>query len=101
MVNNKPTLFVDSIVNSESGSENQNIFDSRRNYKGRVYHRLDDIISFKLIGRRVWINLTIAGQSIYGEVYMVEANYIHIKREDCITTVAIKDILEIKITSIL
>lgn len=100
-MNNKPTLFVDSIVNSENGSENQNIFDSRRNYKGKVFHRLDDIISFKLIGRRVWINLTVSGQIIYGEVYMIETNFIHIKKEDYVVTVAIKDILEIRITSIL
>lgn len=49
---NKPTLFVNSITKNIVGKENQNIFDSRKNIKSKVFHRIDDIVSFKSLNKK-------------------------------------------------
>ena len=67
-MNNKPTLFVNSISCSEIGKENQNLYDSRRNIKGKVFHRIDDIIGFISIAKKVFVLLNYSNNIFYGEI---------------------------------
>ena len=78
-MNNRPTLFVNSISVDAIGRENQNIFDSRKNIKGKIYHRIDDIISLISIGRKVYILVNCDNVIFYGEVIGLNKNNIFLK----------------------
>lgn len=97
-VYNKPTLFVNSISLSESGKENQSFYDSRRNIKGKVYHRIDDILSLLSYGRKVFVLINYLNNIYFGEVVGINYNYITIKNDFSVKSLEIKNILEIKIT---
>ncbi len=96
---NKPTLFVNSITKNIVGKENQNIFDSRRNIKSKVFHRIDDIVSFKSLNKRVFVLINYESNTFYGEVISIDFSYIHLKKEESILLLLIKNISDIKITS--
>ena len=98
-VYNKPTLFVNSISIGTVGKENQNYYDSRRNIKGKVYHRIDDIISLMSYGRRVHGIFNYLNTLYVGEVIGINYNYVIIKNECSVKSLEIKNILDIKITS--
>lgn len=99
-MNNKPTLFVDSVTREYDGSENQNSFDSRRNQKGRIFHRIDDILSFMYIGKRVFVEVFLNNDCHYGEIYKIDNKFLHLKKEDSIMSVLILDIIDLKISSL-
>lgn len=99
-MNNKPTLFVNSISCSEIGKENQNLYDSRRNIKGKVFHRIDDIIGFISIAKKVFVLLNYSNNIFYGEIVAVNYNYLVVKNENTILSFDVKNISEIKIVSI-
>lgn len=96
---NKPTLFVNSISLGANGKENQSYYDSRKNIKGKVYHRIDDIISLISYGRKVFVLVNHLNSFYFGEVIGVNYNFIIVKNEFSVKTLEIKNILEIKITS--
>ena len=98
---NKPTLFVNSITKNIVGKENQNIFDSRKNIKSKVFHRIDDIVSFKSLNKRVFVLIDYECSTFYGEIILIDLSYIHLKKEESIILLQIKNISDIKITSTL
>ena len=77
---NKPTLFVNSITKNIVGKENQNIFDSRKNIKSKVFHRIDDIVSFKSLNKRVFVLIDYEYNTFYGEIILIDLSYIHLKK---------------------
>ena len=98
---NRPTLFVNSITKNEIGKENQNIFDSRKILKSKVFHRIDDILGFKILGKRVFVLIDYVNNTFYGEVIGIDRSYIHLKKEESIVALMIPNIMDIKITSTL
>lgn len=98
---NKPTLFVNSITKNIVGKENQNIYDSRKNIKSKVFHRIDDIVSFKSLNKRVFVLIDYERNTFYGEIILIDLSYIHLKKEESIILLQIKNISDIKITSTL
>lgn len=98
-MNNKPTLFVNSITMNENGKENQNIYDSRRNVKGKIFHRIDDILGFISLGRKVFVLINFANKTFYGEVVGLNNNYIFLKNDETVISLLVSNILEIRITS--
>ena len=99
-MNNQPTLFVESIIKKEIGNENQNIYDSRKHQKGRVHHRIDDINSFKSINKRIWVSIHVNSNSFFGEVLTIDKSNISLNIGGNILNFMIKDIVELKISSI-
>ena len=75
-MNNKPTLFVSSICLNESGKENQKYFDSRKSFKSKVLHRIDDVISFITFGKRVFLCVNYLNKYYCGEVIGIKYNFI-------------------------
>ena len=98
---NRPTLFVNSVTKNEIGKENQNIYYSRKCFKSKVSHRIDDIISFLNIGKRVFVLVSIKSSTFYGEIIGLESKFIHLKREESIIALSIENITDLKITSAL
>ncbi len=96
-MNNKPTLFVNSISVDAIGRENQNLYDSRKNIKGKIYHRIDDIISLISLGRKVYILVNCDNVIFYGEVIGLNKNNIFLKNNDIMTSLVINNIKEIRI----
>ena len=99
-MNNKPTLFVNSVTKNVCGNENQSIFDSRKNIKSIVLHRLDDILGLLYISRRVNVTIDYESNQFAGEIIGIERNYIHLKKEDSILSLLIENIKDIKISSV-
>lgn len=97
---NKPTLFVNSISIEEVGKENQNYFDSRKCFKGKVFHRVDDIISFMSHNKRVYVLINCLNVNFYGEVVGVNYNYLILRNDNMTQTYSLKNIIEIKILTI-
>ena len=79
---NKPTLFVNSISIEEVGKENQNYFDSRKSLKGKVFHRVDDIISFMSHNKREFVLINYLNSNFYGEVIGVNYNYLILRSDN-------------------
>ena len=98
---NKPILFVNSISIEEVGKENQNYFDSRKSFKSKVFHRVDDIISFMNYNKRIFVLINFQNCNFYGEVVGINYDYIILKNETIIQTYQLKNIYEIKILTIL
>lgn len=96
-MNNKPTLFVNSISIDSNGRENQYIYDSRKNVKGKIFHRLDDILSLISLERKVFVLVNYDNVFFYGEVISVNNNYVFLKNNDVVSSLAINKIKEIRI----
>ena len=96
-MNNKPTLFVNSISVDLNGRENQYVYDSRRNVKGKIFHRLDDILSLISLGRKVFVIINYENVLFYGEVISVKNNCVFLKNNDIVSSLIINKIKEIKI----
>jgi hypothetical protein len=86
---------------NEIGKENQNIFDSRRGIKNKVYHKIDDIKAFIYYGKRPFVSLFFSDFFISGEVIMLDENSILIRGKYDTKSYKIKDIIEIKISYLL
>ena len=100
-MNNKPTLFVNSITKNVSGNENQSIYDSRKTMKSIVLHRLDDIYALVYLGKRALVSINYENNIFVGEIVGFERNYIHLKKENSILTLLVENIKEIKISKVL
>ena len=98
---NKPTLFVNSISISENGKENQNYYDSRKSYKSKILHRIDDVISFITLGKRVFLCVNYMNNFHCGEVIGINYSYVILKTDMIVNSFAVNNITEIKITSLL
>lgn len=98
-MDNRPTLFVNTITKNLIGKENQNIFDSRKTCKSKVLHRIDDILSFKYYGKKVYVRINYLQSIFYGEVVDIKGKYIHIKNDESIISILIGNILDIVITT--
>ena len=96
-MNNKPTLFVNSISIDAIGRENQNIYDSRKNIKGKIFHRIDDILSLISLGRKVYVLVNYDNVLFYGEVIGINNNNIFLKNNDIMSSLKINNIKEIRI----
>lgn len=96
---NKPILFVNSISNSINGKENQNIYDSRRVIKSRIFHRIDDINAMKYLYKKVFVCLVCNLNYYNGEYIDNDKNYIYIRQTNEVFKVNIAFINDIKIIS--
>ena len=76
---------------------NQNIYDSRRNIKGKIFHRIDDILSLLSLGRKVFVLVNHENTLFYGEVIGLNGTYIFLKNDDIVSSLMIANINEIKI----
>jgi hypothetical protein len=99
-MNNKPTLFVSTVTNNVCGNENQSVFDSRKNIKSIVLHRLDDILALLYLGRRVNVKVSYENNIFVGEIIGVERNYIHIRKDSGVLSLLIDNITELKMSLI-
>ena len=100
-MNNKPTLFVNTICLGKNSSENQSFYDSRKDIKGNVFHRIDDIISFHSLGKKVYIEIYGKHLKLDGFFLYYDKKYIHIKKNDIIQTISVVDVSEIRIIKVL
>ena len=97
---NKPTLFVSSVFYGNDISKNQILYDSRKNAKNKVFHRLDDIKSFILFGKKVYINARCNVVNYEGYVVYFDNKCIQIKYNEITRCIFMKDIDEIKIINV-
>ena len=86
---------------NEIGKENQNVYDSRRDIKNRVYHKLDDIKAFLYYGKRPIVSLFFNDFFITGEVVNLDKEMILIRGKYDTKSYKVKDIIEIKISYLL
>ena len=96
-MNNKPTLFVNSITENVRGNENQSYYDSRRSIKSIVLHRIDDILGLLYVGKRVYVAVSYESNVFCGEIIAVERNFIHLRKDNSTLSLLIENIKEIKI----
>lgn len=97
---NKPTLFVNSIIYKINSNGNQVIFDSRNNPKDKISHRLDDVRSFLIIGRNVYLKIRCKTNVYEGYALYLDNKCINIKNNSISIAIFTKDIDEIKIISV-
>jgi hypothetical protein len=100
-VNNKPLLFVNSITKNELGNENQLVYDSRKYHKGRVLHRIDDILGFMNLGKKVYVFVLYFDKNYYGEVFKIDSNTLSVKNSENISFFLLNNIKDLKIERIL
>ena len=100
-LNNKPILFVNSISFNEVGKENQNIFDSMKDVKNKLFHKLDDLIAFLYYGKRPFVTIYFNDFFVSGEVLKLDKNVLFLRGKYDSKSYKVKDILEIKISYLL
>lgn len=100
-MNNRPLLFVNSITKNETGNENQLVYDSRKYHKGRILHRIDDILGFMNIGKKVYVFVLYFDKNFYGEVFKIDSTALSVKNDGNITIFLLNNIKDLKIERIL
>ena len=100
-MNNRPLLFVNSITKNETGNENQLVYDSRKYHKGRILHRIDDILGFMNIGKKVYVFVLYFDKNFYGEVFKIDSTTLSVKNDGNITIFLLNNIKDLKIEHIL
>ncbi len=62
---NDPLMFVESINLINEGAENQNIYDSRKEVKDIIHHRIDDINAMLMYNIDIICKIKLLDNNIY------------------------------------
>jgi len=100
-MNNKPILFVRTINSNNCGIEKQFVFDSRREYKSRIMHRLDDVKAFLSINKKVYVRILFNNLFYLGEVMVIDKDLLFLKINNEMFTFKFSTIQNIFITHII
>ena len=100
-MDNKPILFVETVMKNNDGFENQNMFDSRKKDKNKktICHRLDDLKAFISLGKKVDVFIETKEDKYTGFVIGLDNEYIFISKEE-IEKIAINNIISLRILNI-
>lgn len=100
-MNNKPILFVRTINSNNCGIDKQFVFDSRREYKSRIMHRLDDVKAFLSINKKVYVRILFNNLVYIGEVMTISNDVLFLKSNNEMFTFKSSTIQNIFITRLI
>ena len=92
----KPILFVNS-VQVEKNSQKQQVYDSRMNKRhDNKIHRLDDVLAFRKLGKKIEVEILAQTGKISGSVTQITERFIVIDSKK----ILISEIINLSILSV-